>query len=185
MYSLSDPINRELIDDVKSESWDVFHHLNDADYCGICMIKKPMQVRHCPVVNLCIPKYHKYSYYFDKPVYFKNEGRYFLLLLLEVIVLVIYNWSFYYFVGSETLGERTFFLRVPWMIFQLVKQKRWLTMWSYFVGSYVLLIKLFHLGVMFYAISHGNTLDELYNPHYYPYLFKEDENNQGKWAYTN
>lgn len=141
-------------------------------------------MRHCPVVNLCIPKYHKYSFYFDKPVYFNNEGRYFLLLLLEVIVLVLYNLAFYQYIGSEKLSERTVFLRIPWMIFQLVNQARWFTMCSYFVGSFVLLVKIFHLSVMFYAISHGNTLDELYNPHYYPYLFKEDEKNQGKWAYS-
>lgn len=185
MYYLTDPINREMIEDVKSENWEIFHQMNDSDYCGSCLIKKPCQVRHCPMVGLCIPKYHKYSYFFDKPVYFKNEGRYFLLLVLELLTLVLYNWVFFDYVGEAKLAERTFFMRIPWMIFQLVKQGRWFSIWAYFIGSYTLFIKFFHFCVFFYAVSNGTTLDEIYNPHYYPYLFNESENMEGKWIYNN
>lgn len=137
------------------------------------------------MVGLCIPKYHKYSYFFDKPVFFRNEGTYFMLLVLEVITLVLYNWAFYDFIGEEKLSERTFFFRIPWMIFQMVKQGRWITIWAYIISSYTLLVKFFHFCVFFYAISNATTLDEIYNPHYYPYLFKESENLDGKWVYSN
>jgi hypothetical protein len=116
------------------------------------------------MTGVCIPKYQKYSYYFDKPVYFQNEGRYFLLMILEVVSLIVYNIAFYQFVGQTILEERSIFFRVPWMIYALVRSGNFLTVFGYFVGSYTLLIKLFHLLVMIFAINSGNTLDEIYNP---------------------
>lgn len=185
MYNLNDPINRQIIEDINSKNWGVLHTLNDADYCGFCMIAKPVQTRHCPVVNMCIPKYHKYSFFFDKPVFFANQMTYFLLLTFETMSLTLYLLSFFNLIPQTKLEERSFFLRIPWLIYNLGLASQLTNIAAFFIVGYTLMIKLFHFTVMFYVISKGTTLDEIYNPHYYPYLFRESKNIEGKWIYDN
>jgi len=185
MYGLNKPINKTIVQDIRNENWGKFDKLDDRDYCGICMIERTNKSRHCPNVNLCIPQYHKYSYFFDMPVYFANQKTYLLLIMLEFIALLVYNLSYFDYVGYEMLESRTIILRIPFMIYCLINRSDYFTTLLYLITTKLLLVKAFHLAIFIYAISSNMTLDELYNPHYYRYLFKESPRVEGKWVFSN
>ena len=86
---------------VDREDWASLSNLKENEYCTICCIRKPTKCRHCPNVNLCIPKYHGYSYFFDKPVFFANELLYFSLLLFETIAVATYVICLIAYFGSN------------------------------------------------------------------------------------
>ena len=59
------------------------------------------------------------------------------------------------------------------------------TFWLALVLTYTILIKLYNLGLFIYSILRNITIDELYNPQYYPYLFKPSSKVKDKYFYHN
>lgn len=84
MYGINNPIITDLVDAIEMDKIGYLSTLDDATFCGHCLIKKPAKTRHCPNTNLCLPKFHFYSTFFDKPVYFANELFYYLIQILQI-----------------------------------------------------------------------------------------------------
>ena len=128
-------------------------------------------------MNLCIPKYHKYSYFFDQPVYFANEGLYFSMLLLETIVLALYYLAYLKYLGDDVWLHGVVGLWFN-MVFLIAKEGFYITLVLSIIIGWILLVKLFHLLLMVYCILRNVTIDEVLNPPFYPYMYEEmkDEN---------
>jgi hypothetical protein len=135
-------------------------------------------------VNLCIPKYHKYSYFFDQPVYFANEFLYFEFQFWELSALLIYYLA-YYFAAGPQLWDQPFYMLWLNMIYILASQGRYLHLSMALVTGWLIVVKIFYFVVLVWAIVKNYTLDELWNPQYYPYLFKQAPNIENRYYFKN
>lgn len=170
MYGINNTMISEVVDAIENDKLDYLANLNDADFCGHCLIKKAPKTRHCPNTNLCVPKQHFYSKLFDKPVYFANELIYLGILLCQVYLLFSYLTMFSDQLYGE-LRENHVYVHPPYILFQLTNTGRYLDMIVYMTVFYLFGYNLWQLIIFKYGIIRNITQDELFNPQYYSYLF--------------
>jgi hypothetical protein len=171
MYGINHPLLNHIIDSIDNNELEYLGNLNDASFCGHCLIKKAPKTRHCPNTNLCIPKYQFYSKFFDKPVYFKNEFLYLILISLQMYLLYAFHSMFYDF-NYEQLTLESVWISPVYILFVLQKSKLYFAFLVYAALLYLWAIVAWNWAIFWYAIFHNYTLDELFNPNYYPYLSK-------------
>ena len=135
-------------------------------------------------MNLCIPRYHKYSYFFDQPIFFANEANYAGLLIAESLALWLYYTSMFKYFGSAVWDQG---LLLGWfnMVYLHGKNSYFFTVVIALVVGWLMLVKWFHAFLMVYCIFRNLTLDEVMNPHWYPYLFRPQEADEDKFEFHN
>ena len=135
-------------------------------------------------MNLCIPGYHKYSYFFDMPVYLKNQVAYFRLQLIQSVCLALYTYQFYRYFGSS-LGEQPFYWRPLFIVYRFSQESAYFTIIMGIIVHFYSLLSMYRSCIWIYCVLSRLTLDELYNPHYYPYLFICTDQIKGTFEYRN
>lgn len=134
-------------------------------------------------MNLCITKYHTYFELLQVPIYYQNEAIYLLFLL--------FSWGFGLFAVLHYLqlcpqvfadNILTYWIRV--LEFYWNTSGLFMSLTIAFLGWFTVW-RAFHLIVYLYAISVGLTLDEIYSPHHYSYLFKRSNRVRNKFSYIN
>lgn len=186
MYDLTQNLNSEILEKIEEKDWKFFENYDSGKLCSICLIKKPIKTWHCAEVNLCIPKFHFYSKFFDRPVFFANERNYLALLIMEVICLVLYILGFYACYENELhKAELVIFMKPVFISYLLIQKAKYFTFLLSWGASWLLLVKIYHLVVFLYAVSKNLTLDEMYNTPRYRYLFEKSARIEGKFVYKN
>ena len=135
-----------------------------------------------------MPIYHKYSYFFDKPVFLRNQALYFWLVVFRAACLYLYLDAYYLACAqSAELAESGVLVRWSYMLFLHWKQSAYFSLGAYPVACLALLNALFHLLLWSYCVLTGLTLDEVFNPHYYAYLLRPPapEDAGGSFAFVN
>lgn len=186
MYGLRRCLYEHVHQIFERQEWQQLQDLTQASICGICGIIKGPKVWHCKQINLCVPKYHKYSKFFDQPVYFANEAKYLLLLMLEAFSLILY-WSVILKVVPDNALKQDSLLSVfeKLWIFSTAFGHPSMVLHLAVVG-YTLLVKCFNLLLMIYCVLCNLTVDEVMSLPNYPYLLAPDENSeQDEYRFVN
>lgn len=135
--------------------------------------------------NICIPGYHRFSLLLGCPIYYANQGAYLLMLLATSLGLwtIIIGLATQVQLTPKDLIEKI--LIAFKLLYVLWTDHSWffscitgLLMWAAAYWTW-------HALVFVYAISSGLTLDELYRPHKYPYLFLPSKIIKDKYRFDN
>lgn len=186
MYNLKRCLFEHVDQIFEAQDWQQLQDMNDLSICGMCGIMKGPKVWHCKQVNLCVPKYHQYSNFFDQPVYFANEAKYYLLLVLETLGLYLYLSTLLAVVPDAALKQH-------WALFAV--EKVWLLSTTlghpmmplhFVVVGYTFLVKVFNTLLMTYCILVNLTIDEVVSMPNYPYLLRpKPDSNCDEYEFSN
>ena len=130
-------------------------------------------------VNLCIPRYHKYSQFIDQPIYFANECLYMSLLLAECLALAWYYRGVCSYYGPQIWdhGRLLVWFKIVYLNYS---NQSWFTIFMLVVVGWLAVVKFFHFLLFSYCTITGMTLDQVLSPHYHPYLYKLDKQSESK-----
>ena len=117
-------------------------------------------------------------------MYFANEFLYFEFQTLELLALLMSYLAFYCAVGNRLWEEGAIMVWFN-MVYVLSSTGRsFLAVMAVVIG-WLIVVKVFYFWVLIYSIIYNYTLDELWNPQYYPYLFKPAANIPSRFYYRN
>jgi len=172
MYTINNSFVNTIKEAMENDQINYLSNLNDNEFCGFCLIKKPHKTRHCPNTNLCVPKFHFYSRIFDKPVYFRNQMSYFIMFTLQIF-LIYRLLSMFSDYEIDAISAEKIWITPPYILFQWTRVKGyWVGAFMYLIVFYIFAYNFWFYSLFVYGICRNYTMDELFNPQHYPYLTK-------------
>ena len=90
-----------------------------------------------------------------------------------------------YFLKFEQVFEKGYLLAWFHMLYLNFEQSGWLTFALLTAVSWTICVKLLQVSFFGYCVAKNITVDELYNPQYYPYLFIPMANLENKYLFKN
>jgi len=154
---------------IHTEKFKEVARFNQKDYCPTCLIRRPNRSCHSEEENICVEKFHHYSYFLGRSVTQKDHYLYVVLLAKQMLLLSLFLVQLW----------RTYAPKVEHSVIYPLETIYWLEKEYGYVysGFYTLILILWGYNLAFfvlelYGIARNITNYELFNGSRCSYLYR-------------